>query len=55
MVADNIFISPNPRNLGRDSSSSKSEFRMTKTPSKCHSERSEESHALIGRIQNEGQ
>jgi hypothetical protein len=55
MVTDNIFINLNPRNLDRDSSSPKSAFRMTKNPLICHSKRSEESHALIGRIINEGQ
>jgi len=33
----------------------KSSFRMTKKPGECHSERSEESRALIGRIINETQ
>jgi len=39
----------------RDSSSPKSEFRMTKTSLVCHSERSEESCALRGWIINKSQ
>ena len=41
------------RTHSRDSSSPKSSIRMTKKPRVCHSERSEESRALLGRIINE--